>query len=228
MAVKLLFTKYRKSSSDTKVLLLYLLLNKYEINQIRQLEETEEDRMFGLKIRKIYGVTKEYIDVRKIEEEIESIQNPIICSPQSYEYYSTSDTIHMYTPEENGRLVINDMDVISKIMVITEQCIVSSNIAKKIGDIKNYGFMFFYDYVIKSETKIGKWRMVYNEKVFSIFYSSKTENGSENEELLYSAIEIDKTSTYKMVIYIIGKSAGDIKGWTADNFLCETYELAVK
>ncbi|MCM1231596.1 MAG: hypothetical protein NC489_15875 [Ruminococcus flavefaciens] len=86
MAVKLLFTKYRKSSSDTKVLLLYLLLNKYEINQIRQLEETEEDRMFGLKIRKIYGVTKEYIDVRKIEEEIESIQNPIICSPQSYEY----------------------------------------------------------------------------------------------------------------------------------------------
>lgn len=226
--MKLLFTKYRKSDSDTKVLLIYLLLNKYEINQIRQLEETEEDRMFGLRIKKIYGVTKEYVDVRKIEEEIESIQNPIICSPQSYEYYATSNIIHMYTPEENGKLVINDMDVISKIMVITEQCIVSSNIAKKIGDIKNYGFMFFYDYVIKSETKIGKWRMVYNDKVFSIFYRSEIEKCRENEELLYSAIEIDKTSTYKMVIYIIGKAAGDITGWTADNFLCETYELAVK
>lgn len=222
------FTKYRKSDSDTKVLLLYLLLNGYDLNQIRQLEETEEERMFGLKIRKIYGVTKEYVDVRRIEAEIESIQNPIICSPQSYEYYTNNKTIYMYTPEENGKLVINDMDVISKIMVITEQCIVSGNTAGKIGDIENYGFMFFYDYVIKSETRINKWRMVYKDKVFSIFYSSEVGKGRISEELLYSAIEIDKTSTYKMVIYIIGKVAGKINGWTADNFVCETYELAVK
>lgn len=45
---------------------MYLLLNNYDISKIKQLEETEEDRLFGLKIKKIYGVTEEYVDVRKI------------------------------------------------------------------------------------------------------------------------------------------------------------------
>ncbi len=222
-----MFTKYIKSNNNTKVLLMYLLLNNYDISKVQQLEETEEDRLFGLKIKKIYGVTEEFVDVRKIEEEIEKIRNPIICSPLSYEYYANSQVIHTYTSRDGKPMVINDMDVISKIMVITDQCIVSSNMAKPLRDTENFGFMFFYEYVMKSETRIGKWHLIYKDKVFSIFYLSEND-GSTSEELMYSAIEIDKTSTYKMVIYIIGKVSRFIDNWTADNFTEETYEMVVR
>ena len=222
-----MFTKYIKSNSNTKVLLMYLLLNNYDISKIKQLEETEEDRLFGLKIKKIYGVTEEYVDVRKIGEEIEKIQNPIICSPLSYEYYSNSMVIHTYTSRDGKPMVINDMDIISKIMVITDQCIVSSNIAKPLKDTENFGFMFFYDYVMRSEVRIGKWHLIYENKVFSIYYLSEND-GDTDEELMYSAIEIDKTSTYKMVIYIIGKVSKFIDNWSADNFKKETYEMVVR
>ena len=125
-------------------------------------------------------------------------------------------------------LVINDMGVISKIMVITETYVVSSNYAKSFTDSKNNGFMFFHNYVIHSEVRIDKWRLTYKNKTFNVYYTSKNNNGVSTEELLYSAIEIDKTSTYKIVIYIIEKAAKLIDEWTADNFIVETYELVVR
>lgn len=223
-----MFTKYVKSNNDTKVLLMYLLLNNYEMKKVKQIEEIEEDRMFGLKIKKIYGITEEFVDVRKIEQEINEIQTPIVCSMLSYEYYANSAVIHTYTAPNKMPLVINDMGVISKIMVISEQCIVSSNSAKSFTDSKNNGFMFFYDYVMKSEVSIGKWRMTYKDKVFNIYYQSES-NGVLNTDLLYSAIEIDKTSTYKIVIYIINKLSKSIDvEWLPDNFKKETYELVVR
>lgn len=222
-----MFTKYKKQQNNTKVLLMYLLLNNYDISKVKQIEENEEDKMFGLKIKKVYGITEEYVDVRKIEEEIEKIQNPIICSLSSYEYYSNSAVIHTYTATNDMPLVVNDMGVISKIMVITESYVVSSNYAKSFTDSKNNGFMFFYNYVIHSEVRIDKWRLVYKDKTFNVYYTSQN-NGVSIEELLYSAIEIDKTSTYKMVIYIIDKAAKFIDEWTADNFIVETYELVVR
>ena len=112
-------------------------------------------------------------------------------------------------------------------MVITDQCIVSSNIAKPLKDTENFGFMFFYDYVMRSEVRIGKWHLIYENKVFSIYYLSEND-GDTDEELMYSAIEIDKTSTYKMVIYIIGKVSKFIDNWSADNFKKETYEMVVR
>ena len=45
--------------------------------------------------------------------------------------------------------------------------------------------------------------------------------------LLYSAIEIDKTSTYKIVIYIISKASIVIDEWLPDNFSVQSYEMAV-
>lgn len=224
-----LFTKYVKSSGDTRILLIYLLLNNYDIRKIKYIEETEESRMFGLKIKKVYGITEEYVDVKKIDDEIESIQNPIICSPQSYEYYADSPVIYRYKAENGDTSpVINDMGVISKCMIITEKYIVSDNRAKPLRDAAICGFTFFRSYVLYSDVMIGKWHLTYNERTFTISYNSDGGDGeAAEEEILYSAIELDKTSTYKMVIYIIKKVAPSVEKWEADNFIEESYELAV-
>ena len=86
--------------------------------------------------------------------------------------------------------------------------------------------MFFYEYVLKEECVVGKWRLQYKNKVFSVYYISLN-NDKEEEVLLYSAIEIDKTSTYKIVIYIISKASIVIDEWLPDNFSVQSYEMAV-
>lgn len=226
------FGKYRKRSNTTKVLMIYLLLGGFDIKKVKRMEEVKESRMFGLTIHKIYGITEDYVNTAAIVNEIESIVSPIICSPQSFEYYSDSPVIHFFTPEDKDKpLYINDLGVLSKIMIITERCVVSSNMALPTLELENgdRGFMFFYDYILKGECTIGgKWHITYHNKVFNIFYlskDSKDANAPLNEILLYSAVEMDKASTYKWVIYIIKKSAPLIAEWQPDNFSEDTYEL---
>lgn len=224
------FGKYQKSDKNTKVLLLHILLNNYDLSKVERLVEEEDVREFGLKIKKVYAITKEYIDAQAISNAVNGIQVPTICSPQSYEYYSDSPVIHSYTPQDESRpLFINDLNVISKVMIITEECIVSSNIARSMIDVEtsSLGFMYFYDYVMKSDMRIGKWHITYEDKVFNIYYLSEN-NGEVNEELLYSAIEIDKNSTYKLVIYVIKKQARCVEKWLPDNFSEQAYELVVR
>lgn len=222
------FLKYEKSTNDSKVLLIYLLLNNYSIAKIKRIEEIEESRLFGVKVRKLYGVTEEYVDIAKIEREIEAIQSPIICSRQSYEYYSDEPVIYTYTPQMDAPLFINDLNVVSRIMCIGEDYVVSSNEAKDISQCKESGFMYFYNYVLYDEMTIWKWRLKYENKVFSIYYTSTNLAGEQNEELMFSAIEIDKTSTYKLTLYIIKKAIGMVEEFPSDNFVTDKYTLINK
>lgn len=222
-----MFNKYTKSTDTTKTLLVYLLLNGYDISKVVWAEEVEEERKFGVTVKKTYGITKDFIDVKRIEKEIEKIQCPIICSPLSYEYYSDAKTIYYYTPESTDRpLYINDLNIISKVMIITENCVVSSNLASKVDTqgCDTNGFMFFYDYVLKNECSVGKWHLTYKDNIFSIYYLSEHDNKTE-ELLLFSANEVDKTSTYKFAIYIIKKASESIDNWYSDNFAIEIYEM---
>ncbi len=207
---------------------MYLILNNYSISEIKRLEDAEEDKEFGQKYRMIYGITEELVDKKKIKAELDAIKTPIIYSPRTFELYSNSQTIHVYTPEiEEYPLVINDFGIISSDMIITRKCIVSKNIARRDSEIPSdeRGFMFFVDYVLKEELRIGKWHIVYEDKCFAINYISQ-KDGVDYEEMLYMAIEIDKTSTYKLVIYIIKKvCASQLEDWKADNFIDEVYEL---
>ena len=226
-----MFNKYVKSNNkENKELLMYLLLNNYNIKEIKRLEDAEEDKEFGQKYRMIYGVTEELVDKKKIQQELNAIRTPIIYSPRTFELYSNSQTIHVYTPEiEEQPLVINDLGIISADMIITRKCVVSKNIARRGDEITadECGFMYFMDYVLKEELRIGKWHIVYDDKCFAINYIS-SKNGIEHEEMLYMAIEVDKTSTYKLVIYIIKKvCASQVEEWKADNFIDEIYELIV-
>ncbi len=223
-----IFKKYVEETGKQRIPLLFLLLNHYDIAKVTEVIGEEEERLFGTKIRKIYGLTDEYVDENAIETEVEMIQNPIICSPQSFEYYSNSPVIHLYEaqyPEKS--LVINDMNVISKVMMISENYVVSSNHALPLSDTKEVGFTYFMEYVLKSKVQIGeKWYISYQDKIFSIKYISK-DGDIVMPELVYFAEEIDKTSTYKMVIYVIRKAAQDLD-FEGDNFIQKTYKLAVK
>lgn len=224
-----MFTKYVKQTDDTKVLLLYLLLNGYNVRNIRFIEEAEENRDFGLKVKKLYGITTDYVNIRLIEKEIERIQNPIICSIQSYEYYCDADVIYSYERkgnEEKLPLWINDLNIISNTMIISEEAVVSSKRAKPLEDCKNKGFMFFYKYVLEDEFSIGKWKVTYKDKTFSIFYTSSNPD-NKDAMLVFSAIEVDKTSTYKMAIYVIMKASQQINEWKADSYNLLTYEKVV-
>jgi len=217
-----LFTKYQKKNNDSKVLLLYLLLNGNDMEKIKLVEEAEDSRR-----KVIYGVTSEAVNGRKFEQEIEAIEAPTVCSMQSYELYSDSKIIHIYTKENNEqKFWINDMSVISKTMVILEDCVVSSNVAHEAEDVKEYGFMHFYEYALKGEMKLGKWHVQYTkENEFKIFYKGE----KDKEFLLFSSVEIDRTATYKFVLYIISKSQEELMGGVQqDNYKITDYELVVR
>ena len=151
-----MFTKYQKKNNDSKVLLLYLLLNGNDMEKIKLVEEAEDSRR-----KVIYGVTSEAVNGRKFEQEIEAIEAPTVCSMQSYELYSDSKIIHIYTKE--------------------------------------------------------------NE--FKIFYKGE----KDKEFLLFSSVEIDRTATYKFVLYIISKSQEELMdGVQQDNYKITDYELVVR
>ena len=221
-----MFSKYRKSTDNTKILLMHLLLNGFDIRNIEWLEDIEDNRQYGITIKKVYGITRDFVDVKKIEQEIEHIQIPLICSPLSYEYYCDAPTIYIYEAElPNVPIWINDMNVISKVMMISDNRVVSSNPAYPLQDDRCHskGFMYFYEYVLNDDCVIGKWHLTYKDKVFSIYYSSENKNITE-ELLLYSVEGSDKMSSFKMAIYVIKRASLSIDKWFPDNFRQQTYE----
>lgn len=223
-----LFTKYVKSNNkQNKVLLLYLLLNNYNMSEVKYLEDAEEDKMFGLKYRKVYGITEEFVDTDKISDELNAIKVPTIYSQKTFELYSQSKTIHLYRRKlDDYELRVNDLGIISNAMIITEKCIVSSNMARQDSDIPQdeRGFMYFVQYVINNKLTFEKWQIVYENKCFAIYYISE-KDGKKFRENLYMAVEIDKASTYRLVIYIIKKVSQTISNWLPDNFIDEAYDL---
>lgn len=218
--MKYLFTKYRKKKDESKVLLMYLLLNGNDTEKIKVVEEKEDEKR-----KVIYGITSEAVNGRQFEQEIENILAPTVCSPQSYELYSDSKLIHIYTPDSDDDLFINDLGIISQTMVIAENCVVSSNLVKSTEDAEKYGFMYFYHYVLDGEMRLENWHVVYDKGLFQIFYYD-IKDTQKKEFLLFSSQEIDKTSTYKFVLYIISKMQDKIMENVAqDNFKMTDYEL---
>ena len=257
-----MFNRYKKADGKSRILLLYLILNNYDLDKVEKVVEVVQPENFGLEFRRIYGETTEYVDVKAIDAELAKIRVPIICSPQSYEINSTAEIIHAYRPKIPERpLYINDMGVISPMMIITEDCIVSSNIAASVENSKEKGFMYFVDYVLKGECKVGNWVIEYKDKErkssdtehtreasrgstserselgeaflrdyrneLSIFYCTERD-GEVHKELLYQAIELDQTSSFKLVLYIISKAASGMDEFPPDNFTEETYRLENK
>ena len=217
-----MFSKYKRSNDKKEVLLMYLILNNYDLSKVEEVTELSQSLMFGAECKKIFGITSEYVNIEQIEDELAAIKTPVICSPQSYEIYSTAKTIYLYKANNKERpLYINDMGVISPLMIITKDVIVSSNKASSIERASRKGFMFFVEYVLNGYCSIGAWEMQYLNKEFNICY--KNQNGSK--EVLYHAIELDQTSTYKLVLYVISKTVDIIEEFLPDNYEEEVWRM---
>ncbi len=218
-----MFRRYKKIDDRYRVMMIYLLLNGKDISQIEKAEETVEEEQFGLKYTKIYAYTNETVNVKEIEEEIEGIRCPVICSMQSFELNSNAKTIYLYKKEDEEReLFINDMNVVSPVMVVEKDFVISSNLAKTVDNCDRRGFMHFVDYVLKNECVVGRWHLTYKERKFSILY--RANENEDSEILLYLAEEKDKTSTYRLAIYVIYKSM-ESEGSPSDNFIVERWGI---
>lgn len=91
--------------------------------------------------------------------------------------------------------------------------------------------MYFYDYALNGEMRLGNWHVLYKDDLFQIFYTGEKDkfSKSDKEFLLFSSVEIDKTATYKFVLYIISKMSDTVMEKTKlDNFKITDYELVVK
>lgn len=222
---KSLLTRYQRVDDKSRVLLIYLILNGYDMEMVEKIIITDNELQFGSRVQRSIGVTPEYVDVERINEELQKIQVPIIYSPQSFNLYAKAETIYCYrAKEESKRLYINDMGVISSSMVITPECIISSNLAASIESTDNKGFMYFADYVLNGECIIGQWSISFKDNHFCVYYSSTYED-KESKELLYEGFELDQTSTFKLVIYIIQKVAGELDDITSDNYAVDVLKL---
>ena len=220
-----LLTRYEVVDDKAKVLLIYLYLNNYDKDLIEKVIITNDEQRSGRKLQRRIGVTKEFVDIGRIEEELKRIQVPIIYSFQSFDMYSTAETIYSYTAKDKETpLYINDLGAISPSMVISRDCIISSNIIVPLENAEHKGFMYFVDYVLNGECVIGNWKITYKERNFNVYYTDDFE-GEPRTELLYEGFELDQTATYKLVIYIIMKVAENLDEYTSDNFIMKTMKL---
>lgn len=234
------FHKYVKKKDEVKTPLMYLLLNGYSINNVIRTELKTDKNNFGLEITRTYAVTKDYVEKAIIDAEINAIRLPIVCYDiNSFEYNSDSPMVYVHLPsDEEQPLLINDIRIVGKVMAFMKNVVISTSPAEDLissDTDANNGFMFFYEYVMENTMQILNWKVEYepieNKGVgtFKVHYISDeiddNNNILSNDEILYSAINIDKTTTYKIVLYIIKKVAVNVKEWLPDNFIIEQYEL---
>lgn len=221
MENEIVLHKYRKSENKSRILLLYLVINGYDLSKIERVIKVDQSKDFGLHFQRLFGETTEYVDVNAIYEDLAKIQVPIVCSLMSYEVYSNDKYIQVYSSKVKGKpLYINDMGIISKYMVIDKDFVISSKIASPVETADTKGFMYFVDYVLNDKCEVGDWKIIYKNKEFDIYY---IENGEEL--LLYHAIEFDKTSSFKLVLYVIEKAVEKMEEIKPDNYVMEQMEL---
>lgn len=224
------FTRFKRADTDiTSVLLLDILLNGYRLEEIEKIEEVAEHRPFAgfnRKIRRVYGVTKEAMDVRAICKERASIVTPTICSLQSYEISTVSDVVYCHKAKDDKTpLKIHDLGIISPHMVITSDTVISSKKARVIDDCE-YGFTSFMDYVLYGKFDIANWKVVYDDidKEFNIYYTSTNSN---NTLLVYQSEEYGKDATFSLVLYLIKKVYAELvrkdEKFTPDQFIVERW-----
>ena len=223
------FRKYELQEKKQKIMLIYLLLNKCEVDKIEKIIECKEDNK-GATFVKMYGLTSEFIDTDKIYKEINDIKVPNICNVDGYELYTNSKEIYLYTAKEKTRpLYINDMNILSDLMIIKKDSIVSKIKAEPLEKTNSKGFMYFVDYILKNQCEIGKWRVKFkeDEKIFEVFYISKKSEDTEKkkEEIIYQSKNWDKYNTFKLVLYIINKNIEYEEEFVADNYKIETLKL---
>ena len=212
----------QSSTETTKVMLIYLLLNGGDFTKVESMTQVHQKLDDGSFLRMFVSETREFFDVRKIEEEIKTHVVPVLHNEESFQYANTALVIYDYRAQhEEHPILINDMDVISRNMYISNDQIISENLAKPLMDCRNRGFKFFCDYVLRNRCKIGKWTIIYEDETLTICYDSFTRGKDAETATVYPIFEaerVTKKDTFPLVIYTIIKASLTVDEWSPDNF----------
>lgn len=225
-----MFSQFKKADSDVRrVLLLDILLNGYSLENIEKIEQVTEHRPFAgfnRKVVRVFGLTKEAIDVKEIYAERDSMIKPIICSMQSFEVSTDSDVVYCHKAKgDEYPLKIHDLGIISPYMVITPDVVISSKAARPLNECE-YGFTSFMEYILNNGFEISNWSVQYkeDEKLFEIYYTSKK---GGNKELVFQSVEYGKEATFALVLYLIKKVYAELvrkeEKFTPDWFTVERW-----
>ena len=197
---------YEVKSDQTKVLLFFLLLEPNYIDADDKIEidrETEnETNDFGIRYTKQYAFTNDNIDIERILREIAAFPIPVICSRDSFAHYAESQTLYLYHKYRKDQpLIVNDLSIVSNVMLLEEDMIISSRNARPLGDLttRELGFPYFQQYAMTGDLRIGKWHVTYDadKLIFCIHH--------DTYGVVYQSVELDKTATHRMVLYLIKK-----------------------
>lgn len=224
------FSQFKRADSDVKrVLLLDILLNGYSLEDIEKIEEVTEHRPFAgfnRKVVRVFGLTKEAIDVKELYAERDNMIKPTICSLQSFEVSTVSDVVYCHKAKGSEYpLKIHDLGIIASEMVITEDIVISPKKARNLDECE-YGFTSFMEYVLNNKFEIDGWNVSYDEsnKLFEIYYTSKK---GGNKELVYQSEEYGKDATFALVLYLIRKVYAELvrrnEKFTPDWFTVERW-----
>jgi hypothetical protein len=227
-----MFKDYVKKNDDTTtILFIYLLLNGYKLENIKKIvKHIDNPKNFPNAYTEIlYAETTEAVDITEINKEVNSIIVPTICTEATFQLYTDFNEIICYTPENKAKkLYVDDLDIISAFMIIQENMIVTTSMAKSLGEA-THGLMCFVEYVLTSECRIGKWHIKYLEenKEFIISYI----NDNKSEQVCYKAQEYDKVTTFRLVLYVTKKACEQLDkngNWkVSENYKTERYSRIV-
>ena len=221
---------YKEQTELFRIPLYLIMINGEGFNNIeRVIDALDEKGCLLAETRAAFDVEREY-------DEIEHTLQPIIY-PSFDVYNGKTEVVYVYTKQKDvpdgDRLLINDMNVLSKHIVISEDTIVSPQYAQPFGECDNYGFRFFCDYYLDDICEVGKWTFEYKkaDSLFTISFAFDSDNndGEKNLVEIYRK-KTDKSDSYKMLIYAIKKLCKNPKetGLTfyEDNFDVKTYTKA--
>ena len=208
-----------------KYMALFLILKKASLNKVINERYITKEHNGSVKTKALYYETYDEFDITAVEDGIRKTIPPRVYSDKnSYEYamknaylHKKDISIYCYVPEIPDKpLFINDMGVLSNIMLITNNAVLSDKKAALIADTDDIGFEKFHEFVATNKTIIGSLCFSQNGNVFTV---SLINEDTGKSKMLFESYEADISESYRLVLFVIQHCYMDRDTYSADNFI---------
>lgn len=208
-----------------KYMALFLILKKASLNKVINERYISKEHNGSVKTKELYYETYDEIDISDIEDGIRKTIPPRVYSDKnSYEYAMKNAYLHKkdipiycHVPEIPDKpLFINDMGVLSNIMLITNNAVLSDKKAALIADTDDIGFEKFHEFVTTNKTIIGSLCFSQNGNVFTV---SLINEDTGKSKMLFESYGADISESYRLVLFVIQHCYMDRDTYSADNFI---------
>ena len=208
-----------------KYMALFLILKKASLNKVINERYISKEHNGSVKTKALYYETYDEFDITAVEDGIRKTIPPRVYSDvSSYEnamksaYINKRDIpIYIHVPEIPDKpLFINDMDVLSNIMLITNNAVLSDKKAALIADTDDIGFEKFHEFVTTNKTIIGSLCFSQNGNVFTV---SLINEDTGKSKMLFESYGADISESYRLVLFVIQHCYMDRDTYNADNFI---------